>query len=274
MSYIYKDNAIIGSAILTGIQMNPRKLIAAAMLLILTNVAYAADSARRDRDDDDDKKERPDKIVRTRFFNFSYMYDKIRLSERDFQNFSEIFDETESIVKDRITGVRNNYGFSLTRGRTYAFHKKPIARLVTIGLDAVFFDVSYSNYSLIPATIGVTVPGQADSYVPFSTETTMHRLEYSLQVGPSVILTPGQSITVAAYFRYAPTFSSVCLDGSWSANYATLFTTGASATFGKLGVGIEARFGNCNYKHLTGVARFSDSMVRSAGLRAFVQVRW
>lgn len=249
-----------------------KNLFVAALLLFSIPCAYAGNSGSCD---DSGKEERPDKIVRKKFFNFSYLSDKIRLSDTDFdiRDLGAVIDETGDIVNDKVAGVRNNYGFSLTRGRTFMFHNKPIARLVSIGLDAVFFDVSYSNYTVIPASLGVTVPGENDGISTILEERTLNKMEYSLQVGPSVTITPGQKLTIEAYFRYAPTFSVLMMDKSFAGNYASLFVTGASVTFGKLGVGMEARLGSAEYKTFSGDLSY-ESGLKTSGLRAFLQIRW
>lgn len=249
-----------------------RKFTAALLLLLVSAGFSGAVSAKCDDDDCDSQK-----YVRKSFFNFSYLSDKLRLSDEnfDFENLEGVWDEAGDVINDNVKGVRNNYGFSLTRGHTYAFHKKPIARLVTIGLDAIFFDVSYSNYSVVPASLGMS--HQEDGKMTVVTEEMpLHKMEYSLQVGPSVTITPGKQLTVEAYARYAPTFSAVLVDRTFAGNYASIFVGGASVSYGKLGVGIEARVGSCEYKHLGGKGNvsFDGGRINASGFRAFVQIRW
>lgn len=86
------------------------------------------------------------KNVRKKFFNISYLSDKIKVGDFSF-NFNEISDEIQDIADSKNIGLKNNWGISLTRGRSYMLHKKPIARLISIGIDASFFDVSYANYT-------------------------------------------------------------------------------------------------------------------------------
>lgn len=250
--------------------MNRRFL---AALLLLVGVSAFSSSATA-RDDDSEKSE---KYVRKSFFNFSYLSDKIRLSDENFNfnNLEGVWNEAGDIVNDNVKGIRNNYGFSLTRGHTYAFHKKPIARLVTIGLDAVFFDVSYSNYSVVPANFGMS-NSTDKGLVPIVSETQLHKMEYSLQVGPSVTITPGKQLTVEAYARYAPTFSMIIVDRTFAGNYASMFVGGASLTFGSIGVGVEARLGTCEYRRLggKGTVSFDGGRINASGVRAFVQIRW
>lgn len=248
-----------------------RRFFAALLLLVCVSAFSSSATAK------DDDSEKTEKYVRKSFFNFSYLSDKIRLSDENFNfnNLEGVWNEAGDIVNDNVAGIRNNYGFSLTRGKTYAFHKKPIARLVTIGLDAVFFDVSYSNYSVIPANFGMS-NSTDKGLVPIVSEAQLHKMEYSLQVGPSVTITPGKQLTVEAYARYAPTFSMIIVDRTYAGNYASMFVGGASVSFGSIGVGVEARLGTCEYRRLggKGTVSFDGGRINASGFRAFVQIRW
>lgn len=199
------------------------------------------------------------KNVRKKFFNISYLSDKIKFSEGNI-------------------GIKNNWGISLTRGRSYMLHKKPIARLISIGIDASFFDVSYSNYTASFNDLGASDLdlGELEDFDADDLNDKMdfHKMEYSFQVGPSITITPGQKLTVAAYFRYAPTFSCLYVDETFAGNYASMFVTGASVAYGKIGVGIEARLGSCTYKTFSGDLDFSASKIKTSGFRAFIQFRW
>lgn len=246
-----------------------RKIFAVSLLLFIA----AGFSQIASASDDDPK------YVRKSFFNFSYLSDKVRLSDENFnfENLEGVWDEAGDVLRDNVKGIRNNYGFSLTRGHTYAFHKKPIARLVTIGLDAIFFDVTYSNYSVeSPSeTLGMSYL-EDGKRVYIDSEMSLHKMEYSLQVGPSVTITPGKQLTIEAYARYAPTFSAILVDKTFTGNYASVFVGGASLTFGKIGVGMEARLGTCDYKRLGGKGNvsFEGGRINTSGFRAFVQIRW
>ena len=217
------------------------------------------------------------KNVRKKFFNISYLSDKIKFSEGNI-GLNNAFDEVEGIANDKNIGIKNNWGISLTRGRSYMLHKKPIARLISIGIDASFFDVSYSNYTASFNDLGASDLdlGELEDFDAddLSDKMDFHKMEYSFQVGPSITITPGQKLTVAAYFRYAPTFSCLYVDETFAGNYASMFVTGASVAYGKIGVGIEARLGSCTYKTFSGDLDFSASKIKTSGFRAFIQFRW
>lgn len=209
------------------------------------------------------------KVIRKKFFNISYISDKIKPSVKDLE-LGDLGDEIENIINDDIKGLRNNWGIALTSGRTYSLHGKPIARLVTIGIDASFFDLSYSNYS-----VGWDVN---DSYLEEGGELLeqhkLHKMEYSLQVGPSVTITPGQDLTVAAYVRFAPSFTAYYVDKSMGGNYMSMLVTGASVNFRTVGAGIEARLGSCKYKNFKGDLDLSGMKIKTSGFRVYLQLRW
>lgn len=105
---------------------------------------------------------KPTKQVRKKFFNISYICDKIKPTDKDF-SLSDSFDEIGSIANNKHSGFKNKWGVSLTRGRSYMLHKKPIARLINIGIDASFFDLSYSNYKIAPGLLGARINGTEES---------------------------------------------------------------------------------------------------------------
>lgn len=209
------------------------------------------------------------KPIRKRFLNISYISDKIKPSIDDLE-LGDLGDEIESIVNNDIKGLKNNWGIALTSGRTYSLHGKPLARLVTIGIDASFLDLSYSNYS-----VGWEVN---DSYLEeggdLFEQRKLHKMEYSLQVGPSVTITPGQDITVSAYVRFAPSLTVCSVDKSWAGNYMSMLVTGASVAFRSFGAGMEARLGSCKYKNLKGDLDLSGMKIKTSGFRVYLQYRW
>lgn len=242
--------------------MKKSLLLVSAMLCVCFSAAAQDDSGV----------DRPDKMVRKKFFNISYVADKIKPTDGSL-DLGDIMDETSGIVDGKNEGLKNNWGLSLTRGRTYMLHKKPIARLLSIGLDVSFCDLTYSNYTMEGMDLDDGSEGYDETYGS-SESVDMHKAEYAFLVGPSITITPGKSLTVAAYARYAPSFSCIYVDDSFYGNYATFFNVGASLTWKKIGVGIEARMGSCKYKNFAGGDDFMASKLKTSGFRAFLQFRW
>ena len=228
------------------------------LLLLLAGFALPASA----QDDDP-------KPVRKRFFNVSYISDKIKPTTGDIE-LGSLGEEIEDIANDNIKGLKNNWGIALTSGRTYSLHGKPLARLVTIGIDASFFDVSYSNYSVGWALNDSFLEGEG----ALLEERKFHKFEYSLQVGPSVPVTPGRDLTVAAYVRFAPSFTAYYVDKSMGGNYMSMLVTGASASFRSFGAGIEARLGSCKYRNFKGDLDLSATKIKTSGFRVYLQYRW
>lgn len=215
---------------------------------------------------DEPKTDEP-KTVQKRFFNIGYISDKIKPTSGTF-NFGDLGDEIQNIATNNVNGIKNNWGLSLTKGRTYSLHGKPLARIITIGIDASFLDLSYSNY-----TLGWEIE---DSFHNQSRREAykLHKMEYSLQVGPSVTITPGKNLLIAAYARFAPSFSACVLDDSFAGNYMSMLVTGASITYRSFGAGIEARLGSCKYRNFSDERNFSTSKLKTSGFRVFLQYRW
>ena len=221
------------------------------------------------------------KQIRKKFFNISYVQEKLQFpvfDNLDAQNFE----------------LKNDWGVSITRGRTYMLHRKPIGRVLSFGLDVSFLDLSYSMYSTSMQDFGNSEsnpdnggydPNEGDypiypyyEYDPMygdeNSEVKMHKIDYGFMLGGSINLNPGKRVMVSAYFRYAPTFSALYCDSSFLGNYSSQFRSGVSLSYGVIGLGIEARWGNCKYKSFTGDLDFGDRKIDMKGYRAYIQFRW
>lgn len=155
------------------------------------------------------------KTRRPKYFNIGYVLQQ------------DVTLETGEVIKPE-------FGATLNRGRTYFFHKKPIAKFLNIGIDATWIDLNYAMYK------------------PF-TETTLHQAEIGVQVGPSITLTPAKRLQLHLYGRFAPTFA-LRYDGDVvGGNYASMFVAGGNLSFGFFGIGAEYRkSNNMTYKEFGG----------------------
>lgn len=159
---------------------------------------------------------------------------------------------------DTDQGLKSNFGAAITVGRTFYLHKKPLAKMIRIGIDATWFDLNYTNYKLLYKYPSNGSYGYDDEYGDNEESYNFHQAEIAMQVGPSVTVNPISKMNVHAYFRYAPSFS-VLYDGDGIyGNYATYFVTGAAVSYGVIGLGVEARFGNCKYKAFGGDGEGDD----------------
>ena len=141
--------------------------------------------------------------------------------------------------QDNVQDLKSNYGAAFTVGKTFFLHK-PIGDMLRFGIDATWLDINYTNYEINHITFEGTNNFQ------------YHQGEVSMHVGPSITFEPIKKLTLHAYFRYAPTFAALYTGDSKSffGNYASLWVAGGNISYGVIGLGIETRFGNTNYKPL------------------------
>lgn len=141
-----------------------------------------------------------------------------------------------TMSQDGMPDLKSNYGVSFTEGRTFYLHKKPIGGILRFGLDATWFELNYTNYKIKHITYWETENYQ------------YHQGEISMHIGPSITINPIRNLSIHGYFRYAPSFSALYADDTVYGNYATFFVGGASISYSVIGLGFEARFGDCKYK--------------------------
>lgn len=130
----------------------------------------------------------------------------------------------------------SNYGISFTSGRTFYLHKRPLNKTIRFGIDATWLDLNYANYAIEHIT------NQGIRNYQY------HQGEVSMQIGPSVVISPSKKCNIHCYIRYAPSMSVLYDDESYYGNYATFFVGGASLSYGMIGLGVESRIGYCEYK--------------------------
>lgn len=167
-----------------------------------------------------------------------------------------------TISQDNVQDLKSNYGVAFTVGRTFFLHK-PIGDMLRFGIDATWFDINYSNYEIEHITYWET-----DKY-------QYHQGEISLHVGPSITFEPVKKLAVHAYFQYAPTFAMLYTGESetFYGNYASLWVAGGNVSYKSIGLGIESRFGNINYKPLG--SSDSDNIDSSlSGFRAYLTFKF
>lgn len=140
-----------------------------------------------------------------------------------------------SLEQEGCPELKSNYGAMFSVGRTFYLHKKPIGKVLKFGIDATWFDLSYTNYKIQHITYWETEDKQ------------YHQGEVSMHIGPSITINPIDKLSIHGYFRYSPSFFALYMD-DFHYNYSTFFVGGASISYGVIGLGIESRFGECKYK--------------------------
>lgn len=170
--------------------------------------------------------------------------------------------------------LKSDIGVNLTKGATYYLHK-PIAHRLRFGIEAVWADITYSNYKV--TYVDLDNPEYND-------KTNMHGLEISMQVGPAVNFNVHRNSELHGYFRYAPSFSGFYNGDEFEAGFANFFVGGASISWKCIGVGVEARFGSAKYKSyfsssdegdfLEGLSKPGKIKTNFSGCRAYVTFRF
>lgn len=168
---------------------------------------------------------------------------------------------------------KSEYGFGLSKGTTYYLHKKPIAGMIKFGIDWTQIDVNYakltpgfevksedddndsnssagSSFDDILGGVEDGIENEADKII--NKDYGQHQLEACMHVGPSITVNPIDALNINAYFRYAPTFSTILYkdatgDNQASFAFANFFVTGGAVSWNIISVGAEYRWGSAKY---------------------------
>lgn len=159
---------------------------------------------------------------RAKYFNIGYVSQK--LINKDYD----------------VPALKNDFGVSLSWGKTFYLHKKPLFGMLKFGLDWSWFDVNYAQYS-----IQEQFEMDSGEYSESSTTSAYHG-EYGMQFGPSVTINPVQDLKISLYFRVTPSFSFMYIDG-FNYNYATFLNFGGAIAWKVISVGVEGRWGSAKY---------------------------
>lgn len=165
-------------------------------------------------------------------------------------NIGYITNQTLTDKVDAEAEWKSDFGVSLTFGKTYYLHKKPLLNMIKFGIDATWFELSYAKYSEpdVFAEGGSYTRAYNDyssgyeDYYEEDFDLGIHQIDASMHVGPSVTVNPVGDLKVAAYFHYVPTYSMVVIDDSFGHGYVSNFAFGASVAYKAISVGIEHRW--------------------------------
>lgn len=165
-------------------------------------------------------------------------------------NIGYITNQTLTDKVDAEAERKSDFGVSLTFGKTYYLHKKPLLNMIKFGIDATWFELSYAKYSEpdVFAEGGSYTRAYNDyssgyeDYYEEDFDLGIHQIDASMHVGPSVTVNPVGDLKVAAYFHYVPTYSMVVIDDSFGHGYVSNFAFGASVAYKAISVGIEHRW--------------------------------
>lgn len=206
------------------------------LLLLIVFPLYACGIFAQDNDDYSDKE------WRKQFVNL---------------NFSNM-----KFTSEYVPDLESGFGVAATVGRTFFLHQ-PIADMVRFGIDAVWADLNYANYSA-----EIMEKTEIEKY-------KFHQAEFSVHVGPSVTIEPTKGLAVHAYFRYAPTFAGFYRgdNETFYGNYASMWVAGGNVSYNIIGIGIESKFGHTTYKPF-GNSDNESFKADISSLRAYITLKF
>lgn len=156
--------------------------------------------------------------------------------------------------------LKNYAGFTASIGKTFSPYDLYLNNECRFGIDVTWFDFEYTSYKVefhYPSTI------VKDNYGLYN---------FGVQVGPAFIIEPTYDVRIHTYCRYAPTYSLFSMNGENYGNLGHFLVAGASLSYNAIGIGIEGRWGVCNYSDLyeNGVL-FTSENVNHRGVRAYLK---
>lgn len=149
---------------------------------------------------------------RKKYFNIGYVMQTIDIEDKEY---------------------KSDVGASISWGKQYYLHSKPIAGLMKFAIDYSWFDVNYASFKL------------GDPADPIKAM----QMEYAMQVGPSFTINPVQDLKICLYYRVSPS-ATVMKDDSFNFAYVTNMNLGGSIAWNVISLGVEYRWGSPKYKTL------------------------
>lgn len=191
-----------------------------------------------------------------------------------FTNLSFVYNHLD---QEGYPKLHSDKGFAFTKGNTYYLHR-PIAGCLRFGIDAAWMDLSYDNFKVEERLIGTQ-----ETVNSFD----IHHIDMGMQVGLSATVNLFKRFQANVYFRYNPSLVLMYNNDELQGGFANLYNTGVCATYGRVGLGIEARFGSSKmnsyfaneYDDYDDVNDWTDIIgsrkltTKFSGLRAYISFR-
>ncbi len=204
-------------------------LLLLCLLTIGATGAMAQKSSKKQKDSDLLSLERMELNSiwkdRAKYFNIAYVNQTLE---------NEGFDKLN---------MKSDWGASLSSGKTFYLHKKPIGHVLKFGLDWTWLDINGAGYSDLQTY---------DDYEERYVDSKSYQADIGMQFGPSITVNPVHHLKVGAYFRVTPCYSAIYVpdyEAVWG-NYVTFFNVGGTIAWKLLSVGVEYRSGSAEYKAL------------------------
>lgn len=200
----------------------------------------------------------------------SYAASNNRWQRKKYWNFGYSTPSVER-TDDETMDWETDFSVTLQRGRTANFPRNPIAGMLKIGIDYSFMDITYSKLKLksigdagfnntdaVPET-----PTSSDGFDEIVSEDPsgsvlgalgldlgMHKLDYTIHVGPRFTVNPVDHLMVSAYFHGGPAVSGVYENDEFSLGYGYILSAGLNISYKLIGIGVEGVWGSVKYKQL------------------------
>lgn len=178
-------------------------------------------------------------------------YDSIWKKKRTYLNLGYVNQELNFADMDDAK-FKSNWGASISSGKTFYLHKKPLGGVVKFGLDWTWADVNVAGYDKFDA--GESDFEYDDEYyededdMPSWTKDT-YQFEIGMQVGPSITINPVDKLKISAYFRVTPSYSAIYCNEELYSGFAAMLNPGVSVAWKLLSFGFEYRTGQAKYKN-------------------------
>lgn len=187
---------------------------------------------------------------------------------------------------------KGKYGFFLTKGTTYLFPKTPLAGMVKIGLDAVWFDLQFTKYNSPYESMKWTSEFEEidngydyddDDDMDFDFNIGCMGLGVGMGIGPNVSVAPFaltsidimKPLRVSLYFHYSPTVQLYMRSDHGDVEFSTAFCNmmnfGGTLTYRKISLGIEGRWGKGKFKPLDFDSFLGDDDEDSLGSQKYTR---
>lgn len=130
--------------------------------------------------------------------------------------------------------VKSSLGASLSWGKQFYLHKKPIGKVLKFAIDWSWIDVNYAQYQIEGVKITDDIASkELKKY---------NQVDLAMQFGASLSINPVDHLKISGYFRVSPTYS-ILMNQKEATGYVTHLNAGVSLAYKVASFGYEYRWG-------------------------------
>lgn len=147
-----------------------------------------------------------------------------------------------TLKQENFPDLKCDWGATINWGRSYFLHK-PIAGRLRFSIDAVWTDLTYSNYKI-----------EMTRHAGYTDRYQIHTGDIGVGVGAGMHYSFNNRVSARFYARYNPCLSLIYNDygelddESVRASFGNFGVVGIAARYRIIGAGAECRFGRVKYK--------------------------